>query len=107
ERTARAFGEDDTLRAQVISGLEIGFLLVVLVHTFVVSADADDLAVLNQQFRAGKSGKDGDAGGFHFFAEPLYKFVDGDHVISVVAHGWGRDGKPELALFAEEIDRFL
>src|SRR4051812_40761765 len=43
ERAARAFGEDSDLGAKVISGLEVGFGLVVLVEAFVVGADAEDL----------------------------------------------------------------
>ena len=42
QRAARAFGKDDDLGLQVVAGLEVGFLLAILVHALVVGAHADD-----------------------------------------------------------------
>ena len=107
QRAARAFGEDDHLGLQIVAGLEVGFLLAVLVHAFVVGADAGHAAFLKQQLGAGEAGEHGDAGFLHLAAQPLHKAVDGDNVVAVIAHGRRRDGKLELAAAGQVIDRFL
>ena len=49
QRAARTFSKDRNLRFEVISRLEIRFLLVVLVHAFIVGAYAGYAVVIKQQ----------------------------------------------------------
>ena len=107
ERAARALGKHNDLGLEIVAGLEIPFRLAGFVDALVVGAHADDAIAFHQQFCAGKSGEDGDAGGLDFFAHPLGKAVQRDHVVAVIAHGRRRDGKLEFAVSREEVDRFL
>ena len=97
QRAARALGKNDDLGLQIVAGLEVGFLLAVLVHAFVVGAHARHAAGLEQQLGAGESGEYGDARLFNLAAQPLHEPVDRDHVVAVIAHGRRRDGELELA----------
>ncbi len=53
-RSARPFSEDRHLRTQIVSWLEIRFRLVLLIHSLVVRAHADDLAVFDQDSEPAK-----------------------------------------------------
>ena len=107
QRSARPFRQHRDLRLQVISGLKVRLLLVLLVDAFVVGADAGDLFAFSKQLRAGKSGENGDARLLNFFSQPLYKAVDGDHVVAVVLQRRRRDGQAVLAFFGEEVNVFV
>src|SRR5579871_3232461 len=81
ERSAGAFGKNRNLGFQIVSWLEIRFLLVALVNALVVGANAQHPIPFKEQFRSGKSREHGDAGLLYLFAKPLYKAVDRDHIV--------------------------
>ena len=86
---ARALGENRDLRMKIVAGLEVRLGLTLLVDAFVVGTDADHVlaesVVVEQQFRAGKSGEDGDSGFLDLRRQPLHKLVDRDDVVAVIA----------------------
>ena len=55
ERAARALGQDQYLRLQVVAGLEIRLGLVLLVHALVVGAHAGDACRLRAAARCRQS----------------------------------------------------
>ena len=73
QRAARPFRQHRDLGLNVIAGLEVRFLLVVLVHAFIVGANADDVVAVGEKLRACKSGKDGDSGLLDFFSRHFTK----------------------------------
>ena len=107
QRAARAFRQHRDLGLNVIAGLEVGFLLVVLVHAFIVGANADDVVAVGEKLRACKSGKDGDSGLLDFFSQPLHKAVDGDHIVAMVLQWRRRQGQAVLAFFCKEVNVFV
>ena len=107
QRAARAFGKDHDLRLQIVARLEVRFLLADLVYTFVVGAHAAHASGLEEQLRACKAGEHRNAGFFHFSAQPLYKLIDRDHVVAVIAHGRRRNRELELAGAGQVIDGLL
>ena len=107
QRAARALGKDDDLGFQIVPRLEIGFLLAILVDAFVVGANAGDAPRVEQQFRAGKAGEQGNSCLFHLAAQPLYELVNRDNVVAVVAHRRRRDGELELARAREVVNGFF
>ena len=106
ERTARAFGEDHHPGLEIVSRLEVRFLLVLLVHAFVVGANSGDAASFEKQLRPGESSKDGDASFLHFATEPLHKAIERDDVVAVIAQGRRGDGKLEFVFLRKKVDRF-
>ena len=64
QRSARAFGENHDFGLQIVSRLEVRFLMSFFVDALVVGAHAGDAIAVEEQFRAGESGEDGDAGLF-------------------------------------------
>ena len=111
QRAARAFGKNHYLGLQIVARLEVRFGLVLLVHTLVVGANAGDAVAIffavEEQFRSGESGEDGDAGFFHLAAQPLHKPVQRNDVIAVIAQWRRRDGKLEFAFLGQEVNRFF
>ena len=107
KRAASAFGENDNLRAQIVSRLEVALLLAALVHAFVVGAHANHAPRFEQKLGAGESGEDGDTSFLHLAAKPLHELVDGDDVVAVIAHRRRRDGELEFAGAGQEVNRFF
>src|SRR5580698_5360953 len=92
---------------QVVTRLEVGFLMAFFIDALVISADAGHAVAVEEQFRAGESREYGDPGSFHFAAQPLNKPVERNDVVPVIAQGRGSDGKLKLAFLSEEVDRFF
>ena len=107
KRAARALGQNHDLGFQIVAGLEIGFLLAVLVYAFVVGAYARHASGIEQQLGAGESSEDGNPRLFHFAAQPLYELVNRNDIVAVIAHGRRRDGKLEFAGAREVVNGFL
>ena len=55
----------------------------------------------------GKSGENRDARLFYLAAQPFHKPVQRDDVVAVIAQRRRSDGKLELALLSEEVNRFF
>ena len=62
QRAARPFRQHRDLRLHVIAGLKVRFFLAMLVHAFVIGANAYDVIAFNKKLCSGKSGKNRDAG---------------------------------------------
>src|SRR5438067_2026154 len=71
QRSARPFGENRDLGSKVVTRLKVRFRLILLIQSLVVGTNTDHAVVLNDKFRSGKSGEDGDAGLLDFFSKPL------------------------------------
>ena len=107
KRSARAFGQNDDFGLQIVSGLEVGFLMAFFIDALVVSADANHAIAVVEQFRSSEAGEDGDARLFHLAAQPLHESVQRDHIVAVIAQERRRNRQLELALLGEKVDRFL
>ena len=102
QRSARALGENDDLCLQVIAGLEIRLLVSFFVDALIVGADSGHTVAIEEQFGAGESSENRNAGLFDFAAKPLHKPVQRDDVVAMVAQEGRRDGELEFRFFGEE-----
>src|SRR5207247_513739 len=84
ERTARAFGEDCNLRADVHTGFIVPLRLAGFVDPFVAGAYSYDSIAIHQQIRARKTREDIDAALLDFLAKPSNEATEGNDDVAVV-----------------------
>src|SRR5689334_20541634 len=85
QRSARAFAQNCDFGFQIVAGLKVGFWLVELVDTLVVSSHTDYAVIFDQQFGTRKTIEDGDSSLLDFLPHPLHEAIDGDDVVAVIA----------------------
>ena len=86
QRAAAALGEQGVAGAQFHAALEVVGWLAVLADAHVAGGDADDAAVLLQEFGGGEAWVDFDAQRLGLLAEPAADIAKRDDVVAVVVH---------------------
>src|ERR1700737_3398153 len=111
ERAASSLSEDHDFGLQIVAGFEVRLGLILLVHALVIGADTGYpvtiFVAVEEEFGARESPENRDAGFFHLGPQPLYKPVERDNVVAVIAQWWRRDGEFESAFLGQEIDGFF
>ena len=99
-----ALGEHGRLGGDVGAGLEVALLPALLVAALVAAADAEHVAVLDQQLRADGLGQDVRARLLGLLAQPAVELGDRDDVVAVVAERRrDRDQRDRALLVRHEV----
>jgi hypothetical protein len=107
QRSARPFGKDCDLGAEVITRLKVRLAVAIFVQAFVVGTHAGDALPVVKHFHTSKPRKKADACLFHESAHPLSELIQRDDVVPVVLKEWRNNRETPVTVLGEEVNRIL